>query len=118
MSVTGAADAGGAADGVVAAGTDAGLAVPGDVTDVGPAPVTELCCATVVPARDAVELDLPASFTTATTSTASAIAATTATAMTGALQFVGDVAKRVRAAAPQRMHQSWSERSGAPHSGQ
>jgi hypothetical protein len=37
--------------------------------------------------------------------------------MIGAFQR-GDAATRVRAAAPQRRHHSWSRRSGAPHSGQ
>src|SRR5437016_4767688 len=61
--------------------------------------------------------EFPASLTRAAASTPSDSVATTAIAMIGALQF-GDVARRVRAAAPQRRHHSCSGRSGAPHSGQ
>ncbi len=59
----------------------------------------------------------PASFTSAAARTASARAATTATATIGAFQ-PGAAARRVRAAAPQCRHHSWSPASGAPHSGQ
>jgi hypothetical protein len=62
-------------------------------------------------------VDLPASFTSATASTASATTAITAMTAIGALQF-GGLAKRVRAAAPQRRHQSCAGSSRAPQSGQ
>jgi hypothetical protein len=117
------------------------VAVPGDVTagdvgvpvwpGVGVAPVAVApgaavvvvgataagAVVTVVVAGDAGEPESPASLTRAAAITPSDSAATTASAMIGAFQL-GDVARRVRAAAPQRRHHSWSEASGAPHSGQ
>ena len=63
-----------------------------------------------------VEPEPPASLTSPAASTPSASAATTATAAMGAFQL-GVAARRVRAAAPQAMHQSWSGCRAAPHSG-
>jgi hypothetical protein len=63
-----------------------------------------------------LEPESPASFTNAAASTARASTVTSAISITGARQF-GDAASRVRAAAPQRGHQSWAGFSGAPHSG-
>src|SRR5437763_9772829 len=59
----------------------------------------------------------PASLTRSAASTPSDSAATVAISATGTLQL-GDAASRVRAAAPQRRHQSCSGSSGVPHSGQ
>jgi hypothetical protein len=98
-----------AAGGVAALDAGGGVAVPGEVTDAGPA--------ALVATGVVVEPELPASLTSAAASTPSASTATTTTAMVGAFQFGGG-ARRVRAAAPQRRHQSWSGCSGAPHSGQ
>ena len=63
------------------------------------------------------EPESPASDTREAASTPSDTTATTATAMIGAFQLE-DVARRVRAAAPQFRHHSWSGRSGVAHSGQ
>jgi hypothetical protein len=97
------------AAGGLALGAGVGVAVPGEVTDAGPP--------TMVRVTLVVEEKSPASFTKEAASTASASAATTATAMIGAFQFE-DAARRVRAAAPQRRHQSWSGCSGEPQRGQ
>lgn len=72
---------------------------------------------TVVVAGPAFALEFPASDTSEAASTPSASSATAATPITGAVQR-GDAASRVRAAPPQRRHQSCSGASGAPHSGQ
>jgi hypothetical protein len=97
------------AAGGLALGAGAGVAVPGEVTEAGPP--------TMVRVTLVVEEKPPPSLTKEAASTASASAATTATAMIGAFQFE-DAARRVRAAAPQRRHQSWSGCSGEPQSGQ
>ena len=70
---------------------------------------------TVVVVAGAVEP--PASLTRAAASTPSDSATTTASVATGPFQL-GDAARRVRAAAPQRRHHSCSGCSGAPQSGQ
>jgi hypothetical protein len=72
--------------------------------------------AIVVVTTALVDSEPPTSLTSAAASTPSASAATTAIAAIGAFQF-GVAASRVRAAAPQRKHQSCCESSGAPHSG-
>src|SRR6266851_6898334 len=64
-----------------------------------------------------LEPESPASLTRAAASTPSDSAIRTATAAIGGFQL-GAAASRVRAAAPQRRHHSWSARNGAPHSGQ
>jgi hypothetical protein len=65
----------------------------------------------------AVELEgFSVSFTSATLNVASDTMITTLSARIGARQLAG-AARRVRAAAPQPRHQSWSERSGVPHNG-
>ena len=107
--VTGVLAPGVVALGVVALGAGVVVAVPGEVTEAGR--VTDVATAL------AGEPEFPASLTRAAASTASANAATTATATIGAFQFEED-ATRVRAAAPQRRHHSWSGWSGAPHIGQ
>jgi hypothetical protein len=96
-----------------------GVVVAGVVPTPGTAVVGVLAAGvvTVVVARADEELDPPASFTSAAARTASASAATTAIVAIGAFQL-GVAASRVRAAAPQRRHQSWSGLSGVPHSGQ
>ena len=88
------------ADGVVAGGAAAaGAAVP------------------MAAARGVLVLeDGPASFTSATASTPMAIAAMSAIPITGNRQL-GVGARRVRAAAPQRRHQSCSGAIGFAHSG-
>lgn len=79
---------------------------PLDVTPVLGAVVTVTAgIVTVVVAGVGVELEFPASATSEAASTPSARSATTATPMIGAVQR-GDAARRVRAAPPQRRHQS------------
>jgi hypothetical protein len=106
--VAGALAAGALAAGGVALGAGVSVAAPGEVTKAGVVTVRAMWIL--------VEPEFPASLTKAAASTASESAHTTATEMIGAFQF-GDAARRVRAAAPQRRHQSWSVCSGAPHSG-
>jgi hypothetical protein len=65
----------------------------------------------------AVASESVASLMSAAASTPSESATTTATPATRPLQR-GELASRVRAAAPQLKHHSWSGRSAAPHSGQ
>jgi hypothetical protein len=97
-------------------------APPGRVLGVVAAPGTAVVGVaaagrvTVVVAVAEDDLDPPASFTSAAASTAAARAATTAIVAIGAFQL-GVAARRVRAAAPQRRHQSCSGLSGVPHSG-
>jgi hypothetical protein len=94
--------------GVVPPGTVApGVVAPGVVVvDVGKvaagAVITVLVTASVVEPEEP-----PASLTRAAASTPRDSAVTTASVMTGAFQ-VGDAARRVRAAAPQRRHHSCS----------
>jgi hypothetical protein len=97
--------------GVVAAvlGTTAGVVGVTAVLAAGAATV-------VVVVGAALDPEPPASLTSAAASTPSASTATTAIAAIGPFQL-GVAASRVRAAAPQRRHQSWSGFSGAPHSG-
>ena len=64
----------------------------------------------------APEPEPPASLTSAAASTASATAATTASRIAGAFQL-GEAASCVRAAVPQRRHQSCAGPSEPPHSG-
>lgn len=93
--------------------------VVGVLATVGVAGVTGVLAAgaaTVVVVVTTLDPELPASLTSAAASTPSASAATTAIAAIGPFQL-GVAASRVRAAAPQRRHQSWSGFSGAPHSG-
>lgn len=71
----------------------------------------------VVVVAAALDPESPASLTSAAASTPSASKAITAIVAIGVFQL-GVAASRVRAAAPQRRHQSWSGFSGAPHSGQ
>lgn len=71
---------------------------------------------TVVVLAGAAEPEPPASFTNAAASTPNDSTAATAATSRGALQL-GDAARRVRAAAPQRRHHSCSACSGAPHNG-
>jgi len=59
----------------------------------------------------------PERLTSAAASTPSASATTTASAAIRLFQL-GDAARRVRAAAPQFRHHSWSGCNGAPHRGQ
>lgn len=73
--------------------------------------------AIVVVTGAGAELESPASLTSAAASTPSASTATTEMTAIGAFQL-GVAASRVRAAAPQRRHQSCSGLSGVPHSGQ
>jgi hypothetical protein len=80
-----------------------GALVPG-VAVVG---VTAAGLVTVLVAGVVVVSKLPASFSRAAVSTPSDSAATTAIAIIGAFQLE-DVARRVRAAAPQRRHHSCS----------
>jgi hypothetical protein len=84
---------------MVALGAGGVVAVPGEVTKAGP--VTDDATGVVG------EPESTASLTRAAASTASESPATTATAIIGAFEF-DDAARRVRAAAPQRRHQSWS----------
>ncbi len=72
---------------------------------------------TVVVLAGAVELESPASLTIAAASTPSDSAITVASVAIRPFQL-GDAARRVRAAPPQRRHHSCSGCSGAPHSGQ
>jgi hypothetical protein len=72
---------------------------------------------TVVVGAAALEPEPPASFTSAAARTPSDNTATTSATSSGARQL-GEAARRVRAAAPQRRHQSCSGCSGAPQSGQ
>ncbi len=92
-----------------------GTALVGGAVVVGAAAVGARVTV-VVPVAVAGPLS-PASFTSAAASTPSASAATTAIAATGPFQF-GVAASRVRAAAPQRRHQSCCGSRGAPHNGQ
>jgi hypothetical protein len=107
---------------VVVPGTFAGVVVvltPGTTAVVvGAAGVLAAGAATVVVVvAAALQPEPPASLTSAAASTPSASTATTAIVAIGVFQL-GVAASRVRAAAPQRKHQSWSGFSGAPHSGQ
>ncbi len=61
--------------------------------------------------------DSPAILIRAAARTASDSRATSATVADGPVQF-GEAARRVRAGAPQRRHQSWSGSSAPPQSGQ
>jgi hypothetical protein len=107
--------------GVVAAGTvAAGVVAPPGATAVvvGVTGVLATGAATVVVVVGAaLDPEPPASLTSAAASTPSASTAITAIAAIGPFQL-GVAASRVRAAAPQRRHQSWSGFSGAPHNGQ
>ncbi len=87
-------------------------AAPGVVAAPAAGAVTVRVTATVPPGP----LE-PASDTNAAVSAPSESTITVVNAITGA-RHRGVLARRVRAAAPQRMHQSCSASSGAPHSGQ
>jgi hypothetical protein len=101
--------------GTVAVGV---VAVPGATAVVGVTGVLAAGAATVVVVVGAaLDPEPPASLTSAAASTPSASTAITAIAAIGPFQL-GVAASRVRAAAPQRRHQSWSGFSGAPHNGQ
>jgi len=99
--------------GTLVAGAVGVLATVGVAADAG---VLAAGAATVVVVVATLDPEPPASLTSAAASTPSASTATTAIAAIGPFQL-GVAASRVRAAAPQRRHQSWSGFSGAPHSG-
>jgi hypothetical protein len=103
--------------GVLVPGTVApGVAAPGVVV-VAVGIVATGGVSTVLVTASVVELEeSPTSLTTAAASTPRDSAVITASVTIGAFQ-VGDPARRVRAAAPQRKHHSCSGCSGAPHSG-
>jgi len=106
------------APGTLVAGVVGVLTLGTAAVVVGAAGVLAAGAATVVVAVAAVlEPEPPASLTSAAASTPSASTATTAIVAIGVFQL-GVAASRVRAAAPQRRHQSWSGFSAAPHSGQ
>jgi hypothetical protein len=90
----------------------AGLAAPLAVVGV-PAAAGVV---TVLVTALAVELPEPVSDTNAAVSAPREITITAPNAITGE-RHRGVAARRVRAAAPQRMHHSCSAPSGAPHSG-
>ncbi len=95
------------------AGADgSGVAVAG-VVGVGVAAIV----VSVVVAAGGGEPEPPASFTRAAARIPSESTDTVASTATGVFQL-GAVARRVRAAAPQRRHHSCSGWSDAPHSGQ
>jgi hypothetical protein len=107
------------APGTVAAGVVGVLAPGTTAVVVGVAGVTGVLAAgaaTVVVVVAALDPEPPASLTSAAASTPSASTAMIAIAAIGPFQL-GVAASRVRAAAPQRRHQSWSGFSGAPQSG-
>ncbi len=101
---------------VAVVGVVAGVVAAGAVA-AGTTGVVVAGSAIVVVAGAGEELESPASLTSAAASTPSAITAITAMTAIGAFQL-GVAASRVRAAAPQRRHQSCSGLSGVPHSGQ
>lgn len=104
--------------GAVAPGTAApGVTVVGTPGTAAVGVVLLAAVVTVVVTEAAVDPDPPASLTSAAASTPSASAAITATVAIGAFQL-GVAARRVRAAAPQRRHQSCSGDRGVPQSGQ
>jgi hypothetical protein len=96
-------------------GAIVGALAPG-VVPVGVAGALAVGVVVTVVVAGVVEPEPPASLTSAAASTPSAIAATTASTAIGVFQL-GVAARRVRAAAPQAMHQSCSACSAAPHSG-
>jgi hypothetical protein len=98
-----------AAPGALGAGTPAGAVAAGGAVAAAGVRRVELLA---VP-----DPESPASFTSAAAMTASESAASSARTITGARQL-GDAARRVRAAAPQRRHQSCLRSSAPPHSGQ
>jgi hypothetical protein len=100
-----------AVEGAVVAVVGAVVAVEGTVVAVESAVVV-----TVVVVATAGVPEPVARLTSAAASTPSDSATTTASAAVRPLQL-GDAARRVRAAAPQRRHHSWSGCNGAPHSG-
>jgi hypothetical protein len=102
--------------GVVAAAPGVVAAMLG-VVAAGAVAAGALAVVIVVVTAGLAVLEPPASLTSAAASTPSASTATTAIATIGAFQF-GVAASRVRAAAPQRRHQSWSGPSGVAQSGQ
>ena len=90
---------------VVAPGSTAPGVLVAGAAAVGVNGVLALAGPVVVIVVVAVELEPPASLTSAAASTPRASAAVTAIAVTGAFQL-GVAERRVRAAAPQRRHQS------------
>jgi hypothetical protein len=93
----------------------AGALAPGIVV-VGATGTLAAGAVVIVVVAVLAEPDPSASLTNAAASTPSASAATTASDAIGAFQL-GVAARRVRAAAPQAMHQSWSGCRAVPQSG-